>query len=61
VPRDRNFGSGDLDGIRRAPVSVVRFQIVKRLFPEYGLQMAEIARKTDVTTSAVVKRLSQIA
>ncbi|MCP4683197.1 MAG: hypothetical protein GY864_12750 [Desulfobacterales bacterium] len=42
-------------GSRRKPVSRVRFRAAIRLFEEYGMPMAEIARCTGVSTSAVSK------
>jgi len=48
-------------GSRRRPVSVLRAEIGKRLFKEYGLPMADIARRTGITTSAVSKMLNPIS
>jgi DNA-binding MarR family transcriptional regulator len=48
-------------GTRRRPVSVLRAEISKRLFMQYGLPMADIARRTGITTSAVSKTLKNIS
>jgi putative transposase len=45
-------------GSRRRPVSMLRTEIGKRLFMAYGLPMADIARRTGITTSAVSKMLN---
>jgi len=45
-------------GGRRPNVSQVRKRIVKKLFESYGIPLAEIARHTGVSTSAISKTLS---
>jgi putative transposase len=48
-------------GSRRRPVSVLRAEISKRHFMHYGLPIADIARSTGITTSAVSKTLKNIS
>ena len=45
-------------GGRRPVVSQVRKRIVQKLFDSYGIPLAEIARQTGVSTSAISKVLS---
>ncbi len=46
-------------GSRRHPVCRVRFHIAIKLFSEYGIPIAEIARNTGVSTSAVSKMVNK--
>ena len=48
-----------LSGGRRPVVSQVRRQIAFTLFESYGIPLAEIARKTGVSTSAISKTLGK--
>ena len=45
-------------GSRRHPVCRVRFRIAIKLFSEYGIPIAEMARKTSVSTSGVSKMVN---
>jgi len=46
-------------GGRRLEVSQLRRRIAKKLFDHYGIPLAEIARHTGVSTSAISKTLNQ--
>jgi len=46
-------------GSRRSRVSEARLQIVCRLIEAYGIPLAEVARQTGVSTSAVCKIITR--